>query len=669
MKRNIVVFAIFLCCALTSSAAMKVANDGQVVGVTDSDFLNYDPYVLNDTGAFLLDLSEPPRFGEEGRPVIWAHFKSSLVKTSGAEWKYAAPAVLHDNMNFYGTWFFSDGSVIGSASASPAFAIGCKKDSEQEFAGALVVSNSSVCVDSIENLGLSTSPTLGSMRVAGEEYSRGKLVIEKDGVVTGYLHVARGNFSRGTLMQKAGMLTTYSPGSGSYKQSALAYGVNSHGSVILQDGLFSVLGSYVVGFYGYATFVQRGGTFETDRHPGASADQTPDLTIGRGKHADYYISGGVSRVRGYLLMNWEEGCNGSATLTVDGHDAKMIISGEIYAANTKTSMPAQQINLNDGILETKYIRYKYTKAQYGGTLPKFYVNFNGGTIKSLLGVPLFKNGNDAVTRVTCFAGGATIDSGSSQWPATGTAIEGPSGMGVSSIPLPEDVTISGLGVQPVVRIEGDGEGASAIALYDADTDTVTGFKITCPGWDYTRAEAKVYVGGKTTEAPMLRHTIECVCTPNVNSGSLTKIGSGKLTLDAVNTYGGATVLKEGVLACGVDGAIPSSSTIILAGGVLEMNGKLTGDGDPRPRKWAVDLAIAANVTYNGDLVFDEGSSFTVMNADLAEEKVKLLTVEGSVTGTPTLLCDRTVDPDQWRVSRSGNTFYLKRRRGFAVLFK
>jgi autotransporter-associated beta strand protein len=60
-----------------------------------------------------------------------------------------------------------------------------------------------------------------------------------------------------------------------------------------------------------------------------------------------------------------------------------------------------------------------------------------------------------------------------------------------------------------------------------------------------------------------------------SGGSLTKIGTGTLTLSGTNTYSGATTVNGGSLI--VDGSISSIQTLVNAGGLLGGNGYLGGN--------------------------------------------------------------------------------------------
>ncbi|HSI14555.1 MAG TPA: autotransporter-associated beta strand repeat-containing protein, partial [Chthoniobacter sp.] len=110
-------------------------------------------------------------------------------------------------------------------------------------------------------------------------------------------------------------------------------------------------------------------------------------------------------------------------------------------------------------------------------------------------------------------------------------------------------------------------------------------------------------------------------------GSLTKVGTGTLTLNAVNTYTGATNVVAGTLVLGVNNAISAVSALTInpgatlgLGGSSYSIGSLAGDGD-------LDLGDSAFAT-GGD------NTSTVFNGTLSGSSGGVLTKVG--TGTLTL---------------------------------
>ena len=82
------------------------------------------------------------------------------------------------------------------------------------------------------------------------------------------------------------------------------------------------------------------------------------------------------------------------------------------------------------------------------------------------------------------------------------------------------------------------------------------------------------------------------------TGGVTKRGPGTIVLNAANTYGGDTVLEEGVLKLGAADALPATSTIVCKGGAIDLNGQsptgLTFDLSNLPFEKGAKYVLARN---------------------------------------------------------------------------
>jgi len=118
-------------------------------------------------------------------------------------------------------------------------------------------------------------------------------------------------------------------------------------------------------------------------------------------------------------------------------------------------------------------------------------------------------------------------------------------------------------------------------------------------------------------------------------GSLTKIGTGTLTLTGMNTYTGATTVNGGSLI--VDGSIASAQTLVNAGGLLgghgSLGGSLVNSGIVRPGDSPGTLTVSGNYTQNA------GGTLRIEVAGLAANQHDLLAVNGhaSLAGTLQLI--------------------------------
>src|SRR5208282_5261327 len=118
-------------------------------------------------------------------------------------------------------------------------------------------------------------------------------------------------------------------------------------------------------------------------------------------------------------------------------------------------------------------------------------------------------------------------------------------------------------------------------------------------------------------------------------GSLTKVGTGTLTLTGTNTYTGTTTVNAGSLI--VDGSIASAQTLVNAGGLLRGHGSLGGN--------LVNSGIVSpgdspgTLTVNGGYTQNSGGTLRIEVAGLAPSQHDLLAVNGhaSLAGTLQLI--------------------------------
>jgi hypothetical protein len=265
----------------------------------------------------------------------------------------------------------------------------------------------------------------------------------------------------------------------------------------------------------------------------------------------------------------------------------------------------------------------------------------------------------------------------------------PFGGGVESVPL--DVPLSGAGciLPPFVNIVGDGAGAIAMPVWDADSSTVSGFRIVDPGVGYTVATAIVYKT-KTTKLA----TIECVVSDAPNrgrTGSFTKAGIGEIQLACTNRWGGATVLKGGTLKCTCDWAIPDGSEVVLSGGTLDFNGMTgnvsrivygSGGGSIKnadrvilPASWdmaisTAEIAAQMPITFIGNVNLSDKSLAISGGSDVLDEDVHYVVVETAPGKTLVGLPKTTGLPNGWNLRlRDGRKIVLVKDLGLRLIIR
>ena len=433
-----------------------------------------------------------------------------------------------------------------------------------------------------------------------------------------------------------------------------------------------------------AFFVQRGGTVQV---------MGEDLKLSTRGHANLYVSGSASftQTSGSTYMGFTDGTlgtGGDATLTVDG-------TGSVFKAYWFVGMQNRQnftsyININTGgVFEATYI---VNNAGTGWTWPsgsKQYVSFNGGTWRT----PRNVGGHNAfysAARATpdlflCQKGGAIFDTANSTVNLNAPLVA-PTGKTIKSITLPTDADfVASTNIGPArISITGSGVGATAFAPFDDTNGRLRGdVIITSPGSGYGNdTVVKVY-------SPDGDRSWDCTYElEDATSGGLTKLGTGKLSLQCANTYRGKTSIKGGMVEMAVAGGIPDGNALEIAEGAtltlsnnlsvttLEGAGRTLGGTDKSltvTEALMLDpdsLSAGKSLSVEGWLVFAADAKISAPDGELSESSCnkKMFVSAAYISGTPAV--DVSLG-SRWRIVRnaSGTSLTLRYIRGSAFTIR
>ena len=470
---------------------------------------------------------------------------------------------------------------------------------------------------------------------------------------------------------------------------------------IRDEALIESQGWHNIGSSGGRVYViQRGGTYRNAKCGGSHGLQcntihTTAFKIGRTNGtAHYYNCGGTLKVDGSVWFTWDypyQVSNSEGAFTVDGAQATSEINDVCFCgtfAGTPACNPTARgtygsVNVNRG--GTLTVNRMYKTVQAGSTWSGHSGNWNWAASKDLItntwaflsfdgGILKVKGTGDFFssdgkaedqrlpTRVTVYAGGATIDTNGkdSTWRLP---LEKPYGQGVKSITLPTAVATATdyIGPGRILFENVTGTNVSALVDFDESIRTNRGVIVTCPGFGFTSAptvkiENSACNGGYTTGA-----TVEMVDFDSADyvHGGLVKRGAGKLTLTCANTYGGATRLEGGTLAFTHASGIPSGSALEFAAA-----GLASGEKSVPLLEASAFPGGTIRVTEADTLSFETfGRMRTIARFETALTAVPELALVNS-DGTP-----RT--DVNWRLSLSadGKTLKFGPNRGLTVLVR
>ena len=327
-----------------------------------------------------------------------------------------------------------------------------------------------------------------------------------------------------------------------------AYGVlNVQDSASLTVSNMFIASANAAGSTACATVNQTGGTVtQLSATTGTFAVGGRTSTNGV---AVYNLSGGTLTAASGIRVG------GTGTGTFNQNGGMLVANGGINIARIAGSTGT--FNENGGTNTTLNI------ASSTGVNAAF--NFNGGTLKPTGNNTTFMTG---LTAAYVSTNGAIIDSGGFNI-TIAQALNAPY-YGVVSIA----VTNGGSGYvsAPIVSITG-GAGYGATAVATVAGGAVTGIIVTSPGGSYNGGDIlkATLIGGGGSGAGLNTPVIAAV-----GSGSLTKNGTGVLTLTGGNSYTGGTVVNGGSLQITGDaqlGTAPvlAATNITLNGGALYNN--------------------------------------------------------------------------------------------------
>lgn len=379
--------------------------------------------------------------------------------------------------------------------------------------------------------------------------------------------------SVGTLLLGGGLVNV-----GGY----VAVGQNSAalGSFIQTGGVLNVVGEFDIGFSNALSY----GFYQ---NTGGLATNGSWLQMGRGGLGLAYLTGGtnvMTSANGIVAGN-NTGGNGTGVLYISGgtvRDAGAFrignagsARGEVTIGNASVIVGANGVSFNQAGTTTGFLNLNsggvlaasniYKNAAGGLSV----LNLNGGTLVPLASQTFMgpgAGGAGALDGAYLYANGVTVDISSNNVTISQNLMA-PVGSGVTSIPFSGPV--AGYMGAPYVSITGGGgTGATAVALFDFASGTVTGIVITSAGFGYTSTPVVSLLGGGVAS-----NFVGLAGLGANASGALTKQGLGVLTLSGTNTYAGGTIISGGAVNFATAGSLSSTGLVTIGnGGALAVNG-------------------------------------------------------------------------------------------------
>jgi autotransporter-associated beta strand protein len=336
-------------------------------------------------------------------------------------------------------------------------------------------------------------------------------------------------------------------------------------------GTINAAGNLILGKWdsSYGSFTQTGGTLNVagiqnggqgnfngntvTQQAGGTLNASGSVVIGYGGSGTniYYQTTGTTTVGGNFYIANGGGSTGVATVS----GGTLSVAGQ-FALGQGGANTTAILNLNGGVTTAGGI--------VSGSLSSTgIVNFNGGTLVAAPGTSPVISGVTA----TVGSGGAIFNTAGQSITVTSNLLTTANTSGLYTT-VGNTVSVSGgsgyIGA-PAISItsnDGNGSGASAVAVVNPSTGQVTGVTITNPGTGYTSAPNFNFYGGLGIGGTVASASMNAVTNPNATDGGVTKLGTGTLTLSGSNTYLGGTRVQGGTLVVGNASALSTGSVAL-----------------------------------------------------------------------------------------------------------
>jgi autotransporter-associated beta strand protein len=433
----------------------------------------------------------------------------------------------------------------------------------------------------------------------------GFMTVGSTGTVTvgGSIGVGLNAGSRGSLVQTGGSMNVL---------TELDVGVNaagSYGFYQLASGNFTNNSWIQIGKTGIGVMYQTGGT-NTELNTGNGLV----LANSSSSTGVVYMANTLYRDAGQIGLNWSG--NGRSEMTIDT-GAVVTVGTTGVRFNVGSGNGTDILNLNGGLLQVGNI------FKVGGTGANI-LNINGGTIRGTSSTNLIGAipGAFGLEAAYIYGNGATIDASNFNLTISQNLLA-PTGNGVTSIPWSGIVT--GYVGAPYVAISGGGgTGATAIALFDYTSGSVTGIVVTSAGVGYTNTPIVSLLSGGFAS-----NYVGVALIGTNTSGALIKQGVGTLQLTGTNTYAGGSVINNGLLGFASTNALGTGLITINGGGALATTGAYSSVA-----AWLNSSRISTN--SSGVLALGLGNAAETIDFTSMGSGVYNNLFVGAVAGTPVL---------------------------------